>query len=142
MIRDKTDRRSFLCRLIQCAAFGGAGLHNKKLFSQEKKERILATVKISGNQNLEKIGGFVLLEETPVGELLIIRTSETEYTSLSNVCPHKQCHVRVMNPTLIRCPCHHSRYKIDGTYISGPSKASLKKFVTHVEGDIITTLEN
>jgi Rieske Fe-S protein len=103
---------------------------------------VLATVKRADNPNLEKVGGFVLVEDSPVGELLVIRTSENEFTSLSNVCPHKHCQVRVLNPSMIRCPCHKSAYRIDGTYISGPARASLKKFITHVEGDIITTLEN
>ena len=137
-----TDRRAFLRGAMQWTALSGAALHAKELFSQEKQSRILATLKISDNHALEKIGGFVLLEDTPAGELLIIRTGENEFTSLSNVCPHRQCHVRVISPELIRCPCHKSAYRIDGTYISGPSKASLKKFVTRTEGGILTTLEN
>jgi Rieske Fe-S protein len=136
-----TGRRLFLGRLMRTAgaAVSAVSLHWAALRAQD---RVLATVKIADSPNLKKVGGFVLIEGTPAGELLVIRTSESEFISLSNVCPHKHCSVRVINPTLIRCPCHRSTYKIDGTYVSGPSKASLKKFVTRVEGDTITALEN
>jgi Rieske Fe-S protein len=139
----RTGRRSFLVRMCRGAATGAAILlHRGIVFGQEKKSRLLATVKIADHPNLAKVGGFALIENTPAGDLLIIRTSDNEYTSLSPVCPHKQCIVHVLNPTLIQCPCHKSTYKIDGTYIRGPSKASLKKFVTRVEGGVITTLED
>ena len=129
-------------RSMQWITISSGALVAKELFGQEKQSRAIATLRISDYPVLEKIGGFVLLEDTPAGELLIIRTTENEFTSLSNVCPHRQCHVRVVNPALIRCPCHQSAYRIDGTYVSGPAKASLKKFVTRTEGGIITTLEH
>jgi Rieske Fe-S protein len=138
----RTNRRTFICRSMQWIALSSGALHAKELFGQEKQSRAIATLKISDHPVLEKIGGFVLLEDTPAGELLIVRTAENGFASLSNVCPHRQCHVRVISPSLIRCPCHQSAYKIDGSYISGPSKASLKKFGTRIEGDIITALEN
>jgi Rieske Fe-S protein len=140
----KTDRRSFLVRIISCSTAASAAivLCRTDGFSQEKKGRLLATIKIADNPNLNKVGGSVLIEGTPAGDLLIVRASDNEYISLSPVCPHKQCKVRVLNPTLIQCPCHKSAYKIDGTYLHGPSKASLRKFTTNVDGGVITTLED
>jgi Rieske Fe-S protein len=138
------DRRSFLINLLRCGAavIPADLLHRVGLHAQEKAARVLATVRIADHPNLEKVGGFVLIKDSLAGELLIIRTSEDEYTSLSTVCPHKRCKVRVVNTTLIRCPCHKSAYKINGTYIRGPAKASLRKFVTRVEGGVLTVLEN
>jgi cytochrome b6-f complex iron-sulfur subunit len=140
----KTDRRLFLVRMMRygVTACAATVLPLTAVSAQEKKGRLLATVKIADHPNLAKVGGFVLVEDTPAGDLLIIRSSDAEYTSLSPVCPHKQCKVHILNPTLIQCPCHKSAYKIDGTLIHGPSKASLKKFVTRVDGGIITTLED
>lgn len=106
--------------------------------AQDTKKGVLATVKIADNPDLGKIGGFVLLKDTPEGELLIVRSGDELYDAMSNVCPHKQCHVEVKSPTLIKCPCHGSAYKIDGTYVSGPSKKSLKKFHVAVEGGVIS----
>jgi Rieske Fe-S protein len=138
------NRRSFLIRLMRsgAAVLSAGTLLRAVSYGQEKQPRILATTNIADNPNLEKVGGYVLVKKSPAGELLIIRSSESEFTSLSTVCPHKHCKVRVLNPTLIRCPCHKSTYKIDGTYIHGPANASLKKFVTRVEAGVITTLED
>jgi Rieske Fe-S protein len=140
----RINRRSFLNRLMgYSAAVISAGASCRTVLrGQEKQSQTLARLKIADHPNLEKVGAFVLIDDTPAGELLVIRTSESEFVSVSTICPHKHCNVRVLNSTTIRCPCHKSTYKIDGTYISGPSKASLRKFVTRVEGNIITTLEN
>jgi Rieske Fe-S protein len=140
----ESDRRTFLTRLVgfSTAAISSGMLQRAVLSAQEKQSRVLATTKIADNPNLGKIGGFVLVKNSPAGELLIIRISENEFTSLSTKCPHKHCSVHVLNPDLIQCPCHKSTYKIDGTYIRGPANASLNRFVTRVEGGVITTLEN
>ena len=105
---------------------------------QDNQNTVLATVKIVDYPDLERVGGFVLMKDTPVGELLVVRSGNERFDALSNVCPHKQCHVEVKSPTLIKCPCHGSTYKIDGTYVRGPSKKSLKKFRTTIEGGVIS----
>jgi Rieske Fe-S protein len=140
----RPERRFFLVRMLCYGAAAGAAAVGRRVvgFGQEKKSRLLATIKIADHPSLAKVGGFVTVEGTPVGDLLIIRASNSEYASLSPVCPHKQCTVHVLNPAMIQCPCHKSSYKIDGTYIRGPAKASLRKFVTNVDGGVLTTLED
>jgi Rieske Fe-S protein len=105
---------------------------------QDSPKAVLATVKISDSPDLEKIGGFVLLKDTSVGELLVVRSGDEQFEAMSNVCPHKHCHVEVKSPTVIKCPCHGSTYRIDGTYVSGPAKKSLKKFRITIEAGTIT----
>ncbi len=136
------DRRSFLLKLVsQSAAALAAGiLQRMTLHGQEAQSRILASVRIADNPDLTKVGGFLLLENTPTGKLLVIRISEKEFAALSPVCPHRKCDVRVVSASLIRCPCHQSAYKIDGTYVSGPAKTSLKKFVTRAADGTVTVL--
>ena len=138
------DRRLFLFKVMRggAAAVSTMILSSMTLHGQEAQSRILASVKISDNPDLQKVGGFVLVENTPVGKLLVIRTAIDDFAALSPVCPHRKCEVRIQNPSLIRCPCHQSAYKIDGTYVSGPAKASLKKFATRVDKDMITALGN
>ncbi len=124
------------------AAISAGAFYEIASHGQETQGRILASINIADNPDLQKVGGSVLLENTPVGKLLVIQTSENVFVSLSPLCPHRKCEVRVLNPSMIRCPCHQSSYKIDGTYVSGPAKASLRKYVTRVEGGTITALEN
>jgi Rieske Fe-S protein len=134
-------RRAFLSDIFdRVVIFGVVSSALCKLgFSfQNNQNAVLATVKIADNPDLEKVGGFVLIKSTPVGELLIVRSSKDQFDAMSSVCPHKQCHVEVKSPTLIKCPCHGSTYRIDGTYVSGPSKKSLKKFSITTEGGVIS----
>ncbi len=58
------------------------------------------------------------------------------------VCPHEQCRVEVKSSTLIKCLCHGSAYKIDGTYMSGPSHKSLKQFLLAMKDGTITVTES
>ncbi len=136
-----SSRRIFLLDLARHAVGVGAIGATLRWFGfsrQDAKKGVLATVKIADNPDLSKVGGSVLIKDTPEGELLVVRSGENQYDAMSNVCPHKQCHVEVKSPTLIKCPCHGSTYRIDGTYVSGPSKKSLKKFHVTVDGGVIT----
>ncbi len=114
----------------------------KGLPRQDKQNPVLATVKIADNPALDKLGGFVLVKNTPVGDVLIVRTGDDQYTAMSDICPHKQCRVEVKSETLIKCPCHGSAYKIDGTYVSGPSHKSLQRFRISVADGVITVTES
>jgi len=133
-------RRAFLRELGDRVAILGvflSGLDKLAFSSQENQNTVLITVKIADYPQLEKVGGFVLFKDTPAGELLVVRSGDEQFDAMSNVCPHKQCHVEVKSPKLIKCPCHGSTYQIDGTYVKGPSKQSLKKFRTIVEAGVI-----
>ena len=115
-----------------------SALRKLGLAFQGNQDTVLATVKIVDYPQLERIGGFALLKNTPVGEMLIVRSGDEQFDAMSNLCPHKRCHVEVKSPTLIKCPCHGSTYKIDGTYVKGPSKKSLNKFRITLEGGVIS----
>jgi Rieske Fe-S protein len=109
---------------------------------QDNQNTVLARIKIADHPELERIGGFVLMKDTPVGELLIVHSGNEQFDALSNVCPHKHCRVEVKSPTLIKCPCHGSTYGIDGTYVKGPSKQSLKKFRITMDSGVIIVNES
>jgi Rieske Fe-S protein len=108
----------------------------------EGQRKALATVRISDNKDLAKVGGYLLLQDVGDGDIFVIRLGDAQFCAVSNVCPHRQCRVEVKSATSIQCPCHHSSYGIDGTYISGPSKASLKRYPISIEGDVMTIWEN
>ena len=141
--KDGETRRNFLSKLIgNVANLGVVAVVTRRLgFSQNKPKDVLTTVKLSDNKDLERVGGYVLVKDTAAGDVLVVRSGETQYTALSNICPHKQCKVEVKSPSLIQCPCHQSAYKIDGTYIGGPSKTSLKKFSISLNGDVLTVTD-
>ena len=48
---------------------------------------------------------------------------------VSLTCPHMKCHLVFNNyEKTWDCPCHGSRFDIDGNIINGPSKENIKKF--------------
>jgi Rieske Fe-S protein len=131
---------SFTCRLS--AFMGAAAMVCRKASSnQDKQNAVLAKAPIANNAALDKVGGFVLVKNTPAGDVLIVRTGDAQYTAMSDICPHKRCRVQVKSATLIKCPCHGSAYKIDGTYISGPSHKNLSQFHVEVADGVITVTE-
>lgn len=75
-----------------------------------------------------------LLADLPLGEpvavtalglpLLLVRTGEEDVVGLSAVCPHQGCTVAPGGGAL-ECPCHGSRFTIEGTVTSGPATADL-----------------
>jgi len=135
------SRRGFfldLARNVAVTMAAGETLQHLIARAQDNPAGPVATLKTADHPDLAKVGGFVLLDETPEGEVLVVRISEQEFASMSTTCPHRQCHVRVASPTLIQCPCHQSAYKLDGTYVSGPSKKSLRRLVTTVKDGEIT----
>jgi cytochrome b6-f complex iron-sulfur subunit len=63
------------------------------------------------------------------GNIVIIRSGDTSYIALSNVCTHQACKVGYEHATTeLVCPCHGSKYSTTGAVTNGPAPRSLKKF--------------
>lgn len=143
--KTQQDRRTFLRNIadrlpVYVAAL--ATVYRSAFAYQDKQNTVLTTVKIADYEALNKTGGFLLVKNTSAGDVLIVRTGDAQYAAMSDVCPHKQCRVEVRSDTLIKCPCHGSAYKIDGTYVSGPAHKSLQQFRVAVAAGVITVTEN
>lgn len=53
--------------------------------------------------------------------------------ALSDVCVHLGCLFKWVDVNFrFECPCHGSKYKVDGTYIEGPAGRSLDRYVVTV----------
>ena len=69
--------------------------------------------------------------------------TETGLLALYGVCTHLGCLPKWV-PTNIRfeCPCHGSKYQINGSYIEGPAPRGLDRFpvtITYGDGTVIQT---
>jgi Rieske Fe-S protein len=135
------SRRAFFGDVLRIGA--GAvvtGALLPQLARAMKDEKVVATIKLAERKELADVGGFVLLKDTPGGDILIVRTGKETYQALSPICPHKECTVKVKSADLIQCPCHKSAYALDGTYQSGPSKKSLAKFPFTIKDGTLSVL--
>jgi len=132
-------------RFLEKVAIAGAGAIAASTILPEivkglpdEKKKVLTRVTNADHEELEKTGGSVLIKNTDEGDVLIVRSTDKEYTAMSNICPHKECKVKVRKKKLIQCPCHRSAYDLDGTYRQGPAKKSLRAFKVEIKGGIIT----
>ncbi len=84
--------------------------------------------------SLKSVGGYAYK-----GDIIIIRSTDTQYVALSKVCTHQGCTVMYDSTTnQVPCPCHGSLYSISGTVINGPAPASLKRYDVKLNGNILT----
>jgi Rieske Fe-S protein len=67
-------------------------------------------------------GGGVVYERLAV---VVTRTTAGELRGLSAVCPHDGCLVSEVTDASIVCPCHGSRFDLDGAVTRGPARGPL-----------------
>ena len=68
--------------------------------------------------------------------LLVNRGTGNQFFTVSTRCTHQGCVVPTFSTAAgaIVCPCHGSRYSIDGTVIGGPATASLTRYTNTFDG--------
>jgi Rieske Fe-S protein len=80
------------------------------------------------------VGGGVVYPRLAV---VVTRPSATVYAGFSAVCPHDGCLVAEVVDGTIVCPCHGSRFGLDGAVRRGPAGDPLAARPVRVDGDRI-----
>jgi Rieske Fe-S protein len=81
--------------------------------------------------------------DVPVGSGVIVDgTVVTQPTAgvfkgFSTVCPHRGCDVSKVENGTIDCPCHGSKFSLDGAVVQGPADKPLTAKAVTVQGDSI-----
>ena len=86
--------------------------------------------------SLTEEGGSVQLD-VGLDKPIIINRAASAFHVLSAFCQHNGCTVNAFDPDLgvMRCPCHGSRYNIDGSLNQGPALRGLDKFDATFNGN-------
>lgn len=63
--------------------------------------------------------------------ILIIRHDKRLYAPTA-ICTHKRCTVRAQDQIIV-CPCHHSRYSLEGVPTRGPAKRPLIRYAIRLQ---------
>ncbi len=117
------NRRNFL-KILTLGSFAVLGLASlRSLFHLTSRPPRL--VFIPSNE-LEKLKSGPLFSE----DYILVKVSG-EILAFSRRCPHLGCKLNfdpVQN--LISCPCHGSKFTLQGKYISGPAKKDLSRLNT------------
>ena len=81
------------------------------------------------------VGGGKVFESL---EVVVTQPVAGRFVGLTAVCTHTGCIVDKVADGLIECPCHGSRYRLDGTVAGGPAPRALPaRPVTVVDGSIV-----
>ena len=71
------------------------------------------------------------------GEVVVTQPVAGEFKGFSAKCTHKGCTVNKVADGTIDCPCHGSKYNLDGSVAHGPATKPLEVRAISVEGDSI-----
>jgi Rieske Fe-S protein len=111
-----------------------------------KPEAASSTPAATGSSGAATPGTPTALAKTadvPVGSGVIVNgTVVTQPTAgvfkgFSTVCPHKGCDVSKVENGTIDCPCHGSKFNLEGAVVQGPADKPLTAKAVTVQGDSI-----
>jgi cytochrome b6-f complex iron-sulfur subunit len=90
-------------------------------------------------KDLEK-AGFIQNKTFAAGPLLIVRdpADAAKLIAVNSTCTHKGCAVDWSSASKeFTCACHGSKFKLDGSVVTGPADKPLAKFTVKAEGDSV-----
>ncbi|MCU1626304.1 MAG: iron-sulfur protein [Pseudonocardia sp.] len=70
-------------------------------------------------------------------KVVVTQPTAGTFVGLSAVCTHKGCVLNKVADGTIDCPCHGSKFHLDGTVANGPAQAPLPTMPVTVEGTSI-----
>ena len=132
------------CTLAAEAA-ADAGGEGKEKESPKAPPPNVGTVNVGKKSKYEKDG--VSDEFAKKNRVLVVRHGGKIYAPTAT-CTHKNCAVKLKDNATTKekeivCPCHGSKFTINGTSMKGPAKGSLYRYAISVDGngDIIVNKE-
>jgi Rieske Fe-S protein len=78
------------------------------------------------------VGGGVI-----VGDTVVTQPNAGTFVGLSSTCTHQGCKVTSVSGGTINCPCHGSKYALDGKVVGGPAPKPLASKTVRVVGDSV-----
>jgi Rieske Fe-S protein len=72
-----------------------------------------------------------------VDDIVVTQPTAGVFKGFSTVCPHAGCNVSKVEGGNIVCPCHGSRFSLEGAVVGGPAKDPLTAKAVVVQGDSI-----
>jgi Rieske Fe-S protein len=79
-------------------------------------------------------GGAVFAEQ----QVVVTQPAQGRFQGLSSVCPHQGCQVNAVRDGQVICPCHGSRFGLDGAVLEGPAESPLARRAVSVQGQNVT----
>lgn len=98
------------------------------------------SVDLAAHPSLAADESAVVISGTQAGSIFLTHTTGDTYFALSRVCTHQGCQVGTPSggSAVLPCPCHGSRYRLDGTVEQGPAPRALTSWPVTLEGNTLT----
>ena len=91
-------------------------------------------VVLTDHVELEAINGVFTIDNTPLGDIAVIRTGEQTFKAVSRVCPHAGCVTNwLAESKIFQCPCHGSTFNNRGCLRTGPANMSLPTYTVQYD---------
>lgn len=81
------------------------------------------------------VGGATIFPDQGV---VVTQAEAGEFAAFSLACPHQGCNVAAVEGAEIICPCHGSRFGLDGGVLTGPATTGLTSVPVAVDGAELT----
>jgi Rieske Fe-S protein len=92
------------------------------------------------NGELAEIGGSTIIdvrENNEARKVIVARVDANTLAACSAICTHRGCTVEYDgNAKEWSCPCHGSRFALDGRVTHGPAKTPLEQFTAALEVEL------
>jgi Rieske Fe-S protein len=72
-----------------------------------------------------------------VGQVVLTQPTAGDIKGFSAICTHAGCEVNKVAEGTIDCPCHGSKFNLDGSVAKGPATKPLEPAAVSVSGDSI-----
>jgi Rieske Fe-S protein len=95
------------------------------------------TVPVGASSPLAAAGSAALVQSGS-SVFLVSRSSAASFVALTAICTHEGCTVTGFENQNYVCPCHGSRYNLNGGVVQGPAPAALRQFASDVANDVLT----
>ncbi|MCZ6678955.1 MAG: Rieske 2Fe-2S domain-containing protein [Candidatus Poribacteria bacterium] len=112
---------------------------------QDEPEEPPPGVEVQMRNALKQVGGGQkvsdreVLDALNIGEaLLLVRVDKETVAANTIICTHQRCEVAYNERReRLDCPCHGSRYDLNGKVIQGPARRPLKHFKATIHEDSV-----
>ena len=75
-----------------------------------------------------------------VGDVVVTQPAAGDFRAFSAVCTHSGCLVNQVADGTINCPCHGSKFGLDGEVVNGPAARPLTAVPVQVQGESIVVV--
>jgi cytochrome b6-f complex iron-sulfur subunit len=143
MVQAATSRRDFLClgAAAAAAACGGCAISGSRKagVAVEPKQGAVRLTEAQSTALLASKGSILLKPKGVHDKILVVHPADNTLHAVSAICTHMGCTVDYNKDIdRIDCPCHGSRFAVDGSVIQGPAKRPLKQYdVTTENGQVL-----